>query len=525
MTKIALSITLLALSSITLTICMDQNQRTVAFDAVDNGDIPTLQRILDTGFNPNEQDFNGQTILHRAAHAGSGDVLQFLLNYNRTIRHNHTQQMLAFATALHQRCVITNPARILRTTNRKVLECFRSHLQPELDLNIPDIYGYTPLHFAVMQNNEAHVQLLLQAGANPMITIKKAIDATSLCSNPICCAQNYAEQTRPVFIPQGIQNAINLINHPEFLYQLHIHFYRTLLLAGAPGCGKTMLAHYIAEKTGCKVLHKSATEFISIIPGSGSIAIRTMVQEASTSTRHENCSRIFNIGSTLRLSAHAEEKPTIVILDEIDAIAGPRDIHDAYDPCYLEPVAQEHQAQEQERIRTLNQLLCEVVGADYNTVIPKILFIFCSNKRVCQLSRALTREDRTNCIELPGGYGQTSLHLAAQMGNPRVMQFLLNWINNQMLSLASSRHSRLGTNSLANTLVEETLKPIHAHLQRLYLDAQDEQGNTPLHYAAMQGNIAIIRMLLHAGADRTIVNNHGQPPQQLASAKASAELE
>jgi len=42
-------------------------------------------------------------------------------------------------------------------------------------------------------------------------------------------------------------------------------------------------------------------------------------------------------------------------------------------------------------------------------------------------------------------------------------------------------------------------------------NAPDEDGATPLHYAAAEGDIRIIRLLLEAGADRSRGDNNGQP--------------
>lgn len=47
-------------------------------------------------------------------------------------------------------------------------------------------------------------------------------------------------------------------------------------------------------------------------------------------------------------------------------------------------------------------------------------------------------------------------------------------------------------------------------------DMQDEDGQTPLHYAALCGQQAVAELLLASGADASIADYEGQTAQQLA---------
>ena len=47
-------------------------------------------------------------------------------------------------------------------------------------------------------------------------------------------------------------------------------------------------------------------------------------------------------------------------------------------------------------------------------------------------------------------------------------------------------------------------------------NAQDSNLRTPLHYAAAYGNTKIVKKLLRAGADRTLVNNENEKPIDIA---------
>uniref|UniRef100_A0A803P2D7 AAA+ ATPase domain-containing protein n=1 Tax=Cannabis sativa TaxID=3483 RepID=A0A803P2D7_CANSA len=74
-----------------------------------------------------------------------------------------------------------------------------------------------------------------------------------------------------------------------------------LLLHGPPGCGKTKLAHAIANQTGLPFYNISATEFVSGVSGESEENIRELFQKA-----HKTA-------------------PSIIFIDEIDAVASKRE--------------------------------------------------------------------------------------------------------------------------------------------------------------------------------------------------------
>ena len=56
------------------------------------------------------------------------------------------------------------------------------------------------------------------------------------------------------------------------------------------------------------------------------------------------------------------------------------------------------------------------------------------------------------------------------------------------------------------------------------INMQNKQGNTPLHEAAINEQIEMIKWLLNKGAHKSICNVAGQPPADLATRNAVAEL-
>jgi ankyrin repeat protein len=89
-------------------------------DAVEQGEIEKIEKLLDKGANPNVQDIFGSTPLRIAARCDNPEVVELLLKRGA-------------------------------------------------DPNVPDIFGSTPLHIAAECDNPEVVELLLKRGADPNI--------------------------------------------------------------------------------------------------------------------------------------------------------------------------------------------------------------------------------------------------------------------------------------------------------------------------------------------------------------------
>ncbi|XP_071736062.1 cell division control protein 48 homolog C-like [Rutidosis leptorrhynchoides] len=89
--------------------------------------------------------------------------------------------------------------------------------------------------------------------------------------------------------------------HPEVPRCLGVKPMAGILLHGPPGCGKTKLAHAIANETGVPFYKISATELVSGISGASEENIRELFSKAYRTA------------------------PSIVFIDEIDAIASKRE--------------------------------------------------------------------------------------------------------------------------------------------------------------------------------------------------------
>lgn len=139
-------------------------------------------------------------------------------------------------------------------------------------------------------------------------------------------------------------------------------FYLTgCILYGPPGTGKTLLAKAVANSTNATFIRVTGSELVKKTLGDGPKLVRD----------------IFKIA--------AENSPTIVFIDEVDAVGGKRNDGKASDG-------------EKEVQRTLLELLNQLDGFDRNTDVRIIM----ATNRIDCLDPALIRPGRIDRkIEVP----------------------------------------------------------------------------------------------------------------------------
>src|SRR3984957_3410509 len=123
---------------------------------------------------------------------------------------------------------------------------------------------------------------------------------------------------------QELQEIVDFLKNPEKFQALGARIPRGVLLVGAPGTGKTLLAKAVAGEAGVPFFSISGSDFVEMFVGVGASRVRDLFDQAKK---------------------HA---PCIVFVDEIDAVGRQRGAglgggHD-------------------EREQTLNQLLVEMDG-------------------------------------------------------------------------------------------------------------------------------------------------------------------
>ena len=152
---------------------------------------------------------------------------------------------------------------------------------------------------------------------------------------------------------EDLQDVIDYLKNPKKYERLGAKLTRGILLIGAPGTGKTLLARAVAGEVDCPFLSISGSDFIEVFVGVGAARVRDLFVQAR------------------------KNAPCIVFIDEIDAVGRHRGSgmgggHD-------------------EREQTLNQLLTEMDG--FETSDDAVVVIAATN-RPDVLDKALLRPGR-----------------------------------------------------------------------------------------------------------------------------------
>lgn len=161
---------------------------------------------------------------------------------------------------------------------------------------------------------------------------------------------------------EELREIVDFLKHPKKFLDIGARIPRGVLLMGAPGTGKTLLAKAVAGEAGVPFFQMSASEFVEMFVGVGASRVRDLFKIAKKAS------------------------PAIIFIDEVDAIgrhrgAGMGGGHD-------------------EREQTLNQILVEMDGFDTSDQV----IVMAATNRPDILDPALLRPgrfDRRVVIDLP----------------------------------------------------------------------------------------------------------------------------
>ncbi|HXP93722.1 MAG TPA: ATP-dependent zinc metalloprotease FtsH, partial [Candidatus Binatia bacterium] len=255
-----------------------------------------------------------------------------------------------------------------------------------------------------------------------------------------------------------LEEEVDFLKNPGKYHALGAHIPKGVLLVGAPGTGKTLLARAVAGEAGVPFFSLNASEFVEMFVGVGASRVRDLFDQAKKAA------------------------PAIIFIDEIDAVgrrrgAGVGTVND-------------------EREQTLNQLLGELDGFD-----PRVnLIVIAATNRPDVLDPALLRPgrfDRQVTIDVPdrdGREGILRIHMrelrladdvdvktlaAMTMGTSGAD--LANLCNEAALTAARRNHSAVTMADFEEALDKVRLGAVHPQLvdpEDRRIVAYHESGHT-----------------------------------------------
>jgi cell division protease FtsH len=270
---------------------------------------------------------------------------------------------------------------------------------------------------------------------------------------------------------EDLTEIVDFLKNPDKYVRLGGKIPRGVLLSGAPGTGKTLLARAVAGEAGVPFFQMSASEFVEMIVGVGASRVRDLFAQAKTAA------------------------PAIIFIDELDAIGRSR-----------ANAAANISGGHDEREQTLNQILTEMDGFDPRTGV----IVLGATNRPEVLDQALLRPgrfDRRVSVQPPDRAGREAILQVHTRGMPLAPEVdlgaiasstpgmvgadLANLVNEAALLAARRGHERVTTQDFT-----DSLERIVLGAERKVMLTEDDRRRTAYH----EGGHAIVGMLT-PGAD------------------------
>ena len=212
-----------------------------------------------------------------------------------------------------------------------------------------------------------------------------------------------------------LEEIVDFLKRPDRYAEIGGRIPKGILLVGAPGTGKTLLARAVAGEAGVPFIRLSGADFVEMFVGVGASRVRDLFKQARA------------------------KSPSIIFIDELDAIGKSRVTSGI--------------ASNDEREQTLNQLLVEMDGFDASTGV----IVLAATNRPEILDPALLRPgrfDRQVLVDKPDLAGREQI-LALHSRNVKLSP-------NVDLARVARATAGLAGADLANIINEAALLAVRA---------------------------------------------------------------
>lgn len=290
--------------------------------------------------------------------------------------------------------------------------------------------------------------VLLQKRSRMAISPMNANMSANLRSNPLESSPTIAPLHSSVRFSDvaGIDEVkaelleiVDFLKNPHKYQHFRVNMPRGVLLSGAPGVGKTLLAKALAGESGVPFFYQSGASFVEMYVGVGAKRVRELFSRVKASA------------------------PCIIFIDEIDAIGK----------------ARQSGSHNNERESTLNQLLVEMDGFSDNSGV----IVLGATNHIDALDPALLRSgrfDRKLFIELPNKHEREqilSMYLASKPHNlhahiPEIASQTSGFSGASLATLvneAALTAIRRGAQGISKQDFDSVYGKIHSGLKRLPL--------------------------------------------------------
>ena len=256
---------------------------------------------------------------------------------------------------------------------------------------------------------------------------------------------------------QELEEVVDFLKHPAKYSKVGARTPKGVLLIGAAGVGKTLMARAVAGEAGVPFFSMAGSEFMEMLVGVGASRVRDLFETAKKSA------------------------PSIIFIDEIDAIgrtrgAGAMGGHD-------------------ERDQTLNQILVEMDGFSVNDNV----IVMAATNRPDVLDQALVRPgrfDRRVTLDMPDIEGRKDILKIHSMGKPiskkvdwdivakRTVGFsgadLENMLNEAAIKVAREERSEVNFDDIEDSATKVKMGPEKRRMQSVHdreMTAYHEAGH------------------------------------------------